>query len=96
MQGYYETSSGTRVWPIFRYQRSSTVKGLSAPICLIANGANSRYQSPAGDWRADVCATRGERGVVFEIRLSKISQEELQEREEKYARDGIESYWLLT
>ena len=33
--------------------------------------------------------------MVFEIRLSKISQEELQEREEKYARDGIESYWLL-
>jgi hypothetical protein len=33
--------------------------------------------------------------VVFEVQLSKISQEELQEREEKYARDGIESYWLL-
>jgi len=57
--------------------------------------AQPEYQSPAGDWRADVYATRGERSVVFEVQLSKISQEELQEREEKYARDGIESYWLL-
>ncbi len=57
--------------------------------------AQPECQSPAGDWRADVYATRGERSVVFEIQLSKISQEELQEREEKYARDGIESYWLL-
>jgi len=57
--------------------------------------AQPEYQSPAGDWRADVYATRGERSVVFEVQLSKISQEELQERERKYARDGIESYWLL-
>ncbi|MFA7562307.1 MAG: competence protein CoiA family protein [Methanoculleus sp.] len=57
--------------------------------------AQPEYQSPADDWRADVYATRGERSVVFEIQLSKISQEKLQEREEKYARDGIESYWLL-
>ena len=57
--------------------------------------AQPEYQSPAGDWRADVYATREERSVVFEIQLSKISQEELQEREEKYARDGVESYWLL-
>ncbi len=57
--------------------------------------AQPEYQSPAGDWRADVYATRGERSVAFEIQISKISQEELQEREEKYARDGIESYWLL-
>lgn len=57
--------------------------------------AQPEYQSLAGDWRADVYATRGERSVVFEVQLSKISQEELQEREEKYARDGIESYWLL-
>ncbi|WP_305066441.1 competence protein CoiA [Methanoculleus sp.] len=57
--------------------------------------AQPEYQSPAGDWRADVYATRGERSVVFEVQLSKIRQEELQEREEKYARDGIESYWLL-
>ena len=57
--------------------------------------AQPEYQSPTGDWRADVYATRGERSVVFEVQLSKISQEELQEREEKYARDRIESYWLL-
>ncbi len=57
--------------------------------------AQPEYQSPTGDWRADVYATRGNRCVVFEVQLSQIRQEELQERESKYARDGIESYWLL-
>lgn len=53
------------------------------------------YPSPTNDWRADVFATNGSRKIVFEVQLSKISQEKLQDRENKYIRDGIESYWLL-
>ncbi len=57
--------------------------------------AQPEYQSPSGDWRADVYATKGERQIVFEVQLSQIPLCDLQEREEKYHRDGIESYWIL-
>lgn len=57
--------------------------------------AQPEYQSLSGDWRADVYATKENRNVVFEVQLSSIPQEDLQAREGKYARDGIESYWIL-
>lgn len=57
--------------------------------------AQPEYQSPSGDWRADVFAEKDGRKIVFEIQLSIIGLEELKEREEKYRRDGIESYWIL-
>ncbi len=53
------------------------------------------YQSPSGDWRADVFAMKDDRKIVFEIQLSIISLDELKQRESKYSRDGIESYWIL-
>jgi competence CoiA-like predicted nuclease len=53
------------------------------------------YQSPSRDWRADVFAVKNERKIVFEIQLSIIDLNELKEREMKYRRDGIESYWIL-
>lgn len=57
--------------------------------------AQPEYQSPSGDWRADVFAERDNRKVVFEIQLSIIGLDELKNREAKYRRDGIESYWIL-
>ncbi len=57
--------------------------------------AQPEYQSPSGDWRADVFAAKDDRNVVFEIQLSIIDLNELKEREMKYRRDGIESYWIL-
>ena len=57
--------------------------------------AQPEYQSPSGDWRADVFATKDERNVVFEIQFSIIALDELKQRENKYHRDGIESYWIL-
>jgi hypothetical protein len=42
-----------------------------------------------------VYATRDNRKVVFEIQISTISPEELEERGLKYRAAGIESYWLL-
>ncbi len=53
------------------------------------------YQSPSGDWRADVLAMKDGRKIVFEVQLSIIDLEELKRRESKYRRDGIESYWVL-
>ncbi len=53
------------------------------------------YQSPNGDWRADVYAKRDDKQIVFEIQLSIINQEDLKIRDQKYLRDGIESYWIL-
>lgn len=57
--------------------------------------AQPEYESPSGDWRADVFAEKDERKVVFEIQLSIITLDVLKEREAKYHRDGIESYWIL-
>lgn len=53
------------------------------------------YQSPSGDWRADVLAMKDDRKIVFEIQLSIIDLDELKQRESKYRRDGIESYWIM-
>lgn len=50
---------------------------------------------PDRSWRADVLATKGDRRVAFEIQLSPISGEWLQERSEKYRAACIESVWLL-
>lgn len=58
-------------------------------------GVQPEYQSPSGDWRADVFAIKDDRKIVFEIQLSIISLDELKQRESKYRRDGIESYWIL-
>jgi competence protein CoiA len=57
--------------------------------------AQPEYESPSRDWRADVFAEKDGRKVVFEIQLSIITLDILKEREAKYRRDGIESYWIL-
>lgn len=57
--------------------------------------AQPEYESPSRDWRADVFAEKDGRKVVFEIQLSIITLDVLKDREAKYRRDGIESYWIL-
>jgi hypothetical protein len=57
--------------------------------------AQPEYQSPSGDWRADIFATKDARKIVFEIQLSIIDLDDLKQRDRKYYRDGIESYWIL-
>jgi hypothetical protein len=57
--------------------------------------AQPEYQSPSGDWRADVFAVKYERKIIFEIQLSIIDLGELKRRDANYHRDGIESYWIL-
>lgn len=53
------------------------------------------YPAPDRTWISDVYATRDGRRVVFEIQISAISPEVLEDREKKYRDEGIESYWLL-
>jgi competence protein CoiA len=53
------------------------------------------YPAPDRTWISDVYAARDGRKIVFEIQLSAISPEVLEERERKYRDKGIESYWLL-
>jgi hypothetical protein len=52
---------------------------------------------PASDrtWISDVYAIKDGRKIVFEIQISTISPNELEERDKKYGNEGIESYWLL-
>ena len=52
---------------------------------------------PASDrtWISDVYAIKDGRKIVFEVQISTISPNDLEERDKKYRNEGIESYWLL-
>ena len=52
---------------------------------------------PASDrtWISDVYAIKDGRKIVFEIQISTISPDDLEDRDKKYRNEGIESYWLL-
>ena len=56
---------------------------------------SSPDNSPDNKWRADIFATKNNRKIVFEVQFSKISQSILKERELKFVKAGVESYWLL-
>jgi hypothetical protein len=53
------------------------------------------FPAPDRTWISDVYATRDDRKIVFEIQISTISPNDLEERDRKYRNEGIESYWLL-
>jgi competence protein CoiA len=53
------------------------------------------YPAPDRTWISDVCAIKDGRTVVFEVQLSAIPPDLLEERDAKYRDKGIESYWLL-
>lgn len=53
------------------------------------------YPSSDRNWISDVYATRDGRNVVFEIQITTISPDDLENRDRKYRAEGIESYWLL-
>lgn len=65
-------------------------------ICRSA-GWEAYVERPAPDrtWISDVCAEKDGRTVAFEVQVSAIASEELEERDRKYRDAGIESYWLL-
>jgi hypothetical protein len=65
-------------------------------ICKSENWETSvEFPAPDRTWISDVYATREGRNVVFEIQISRISPDDLEERDRKYRNKGIESYWLL-
>jgi competence protein CoiA len=53
------------------------------------------FPAPDRTWISDVYAIRDGRKIVFEIQISTISPDQLEERDKKYRNEGIESYWLL-
>jgi hypothetical protein len=53
------------------------------------------FPAPDRTWISDVYATRDGRKIVFEVQISTISPDVLEERDKKYRNEGIESYWLL-
>jgi len=53
------------------------------------------FPAPDRTWISDVYAIKDGRKIVFEIQISTISPDELEERDKKYRNEGIESYWLL-
>jgi competence protein CoiA len=53
------------------------------------------FPAPDRTWISDVYAIRDGRKIVFEVQISTISPNDLEERDKKYRNEGIESYWLL-
>jgi hypothetical protein len=53
------------------------------------------FPAPDRTWISDVYAIGYGRKIVFEIQISTISPDVLEERDRKYRNEGIESYWLL-
>ena len=53
------------------------------------------FPAPDRTWISDVYAIRDDRKIVFEIQVSTISPDDLEDRDKKYQAEGIESYWLL-
>lgn len=53
------------------------------------------FPAPDRTWISDVYAARDGRKIVFEIQISTVSPVVLEERDQKYRAQGIESYWLL-
>ena len=53
------------------------------------------FPAPGRTWISDVYAIKDGRKIVFEIQISTLSPNVLEERDRKYRNEGIESYWLL-
>ena len=53
------------------------------------------FPAPDRTWISDVYAIRNDRKIVFEIQITTLSPNVLEERDRKYRNEGIESYWLL-
>jgi len=53
------------------------------------------FPAPDRTWISDVYAIKDGRKIVFEIQISTISPDDLEDRDKKYRNEGIESYWLL-
>ena len=65
-------------------------------ICQSENWETSvEFPSPDRTFISDVYAARDGRRVVFEVQISTLSPDELEERDRNYRAAGIESYWLL-
>jgi len=53
------------------------------------------FPAPDRTWISDIYAIKDGRKIVFEVQISTISPNDLEDRDKKYRNEGIESYWLL-
>lgn len=72
------------------------IKNLIYQVCKSENW-ETFVEFPASDrtWISDVYATKEDKKIVFEIQISPLSPEILEDRDTKYRQEGIEPYWLL-
>lgn len=72
---------------------------VKAAVMLAARDAgwDTSAEVPADDrsWVADVLAERDGRRVAFEVQLAGQTAEEYRFRQDRYARDGVECFWLV-
>ncbi len=54
----------------------------------------AEFPAPDRTWIPDVYAIKDSRKIVFDIQISTISPNDLEERDKKYLNEGIESYRL--
>jgi hypothetical protein len=92
---YHQTKHETCAWK----EESPEHEWLKYQIYKVCKAEDWRvqteYRSDDGTWIADVLARKGDKIVVFEVQLSKISFADLEDRDKKYRNQKIESYWIL-
>jgi len=72
------------------------IKNQIYQICKSENWETyTEFPAPDRNWISDVYAIKDGRKIVFEIQISKIPINILEDRDKKYRNEGIESYWLL-
>ncbi|MFC9654138.1 MULTISPECIES: competence protein CoiA family protein [unclassified Streptomyces] len=69
---------------------------LAGAIREVGWRAELEHRAPDGSWRADVLAVSptGERRIAWEAQLSPITDDDLRERTDRYAADGIGVCWV--
>jgi len=92
---YHAAKSGPCTWE-HESLAHLEIKNEIYQICKTAGWRTDvEYVSEEGDWRADVYAENNNKKIVFEVQLTKIPLNTLKDRDIKYKKAGIESYWIL-
>jgi hypothetical protein len=58
--------------------------------------ARAEIRAPDGSWIADVLVEKGGRRVAFEVQIASQDLDRYRERQARYARDGVECFWLTS
>lgn len=58
--------------------------------------ARAEVRAPDGSWIADVLVEKDGRRVAFEVQIASQNLERYRERQLRYARDGVECFWITS